>query len=122
VGVSVTGVVRAITDGEFIITGPMGTNTRIFMGKTVVLRTESIDFIVSERRHEPRDLGLFTSVGIVPSMKKYLLLKSRLHYRAGFDPITKHIVECAGNGVASSDFSVFPFKKLKHPIYPLDQF
>ena len=40
--------------------------------------------------------------------------------RAGFEPIAKHIVECAGVGVTSSDLSLFDFKKLRRPIYPLD--
>jgi microcystin degradation protein MlrC len=48
------------------------------------------------------------------------MLKSRIHYRAGFAPIAKHIVECAGVGVTSSDVSLFEFKKLRRPIYPLD--
>jgi microcystin degradation protein MlrC len=116
----ITGFVRTITDGQFTITGPMATGVKVRLGKTVVLDSGTIQFIVIERRHEPMDLGLFRSVGIEPTQKKYLLLKSRLHYRAGFAPIARHIVECAGLGVASSDYSLFPFQKLKRPIYPLD--
>lgn len=116
----ITGFVRTINDGEFTITGPVSTGVRVRLGKTVVLDTGTIQFIVTERRHEPTDLGLFRTVGIEPTRKRYVLLKSRLHYRAGFAPIARHIVECAGLGVASSDYSIFPFRKLKRPIYPLD--
>ncbi len=119
-GISVTGVVRAITNGEFTISGPMGTGVKIFMGRTVVLDTGTIEYIVSELRHEPRDLGLFTSVGINPAKKKYLLLKSRIHYRASYNEIGRSIVECCGNGVATSDYHSLPFHNLKRPIYPLD--
>ena len=119
--IDISGKVQAITDGRFKITGPMYTGVQVNLGRTVVLETDRIQFVVTERRHEPFDLGIFRSVGIDPTQKKYLMLKSRLHYRAGFAPISRHIVECEGLGVASSDYSLFPFRKLKRPIYPLDK-
>ena len=48
------------------------------------------------------------------------MLKSRIHYRAGFKPIAAHIVECAGAGVTNADLSVYRYRKLTRPIYPLD--
>ena len=48
------------------------------------------------------------------------MLKSRIHYRAGFKPIASHIVECAGEGVTNADLSVYPYRKLTRPIFPLD--
>ena len=116
----VSGIVRIISDGEFIVEGPMFTGVRVYMGRTVVLDTGKIQILVIERNHEPWDLGIFTSVGIDPTKKKYILLKSRYHYRAGFLPIARHIIECDGVGVTSSDYSLFNFKKLLRPIYPLD--
>jgi microcystin degradation protein MlrC len=117
---TVSGVVRVISDGEFTIRGPMYTGVRAFLGKTAVLDTGDIQFVVISRQHEPWDLGIFRSVGIEPTAKKYLLLKSRIHYRAGFLPIARHIVECAGEGVTSSDLSLFKFRKLRRPMFPLD--
>ena len=116
----VTGVVRALTDGEFTVTGPMMTGTRAYLGRTAVLDTGAVQIVVTERNHEPWDLGCFRSVGIEPTSKRYLLLKSRIHYRAGFEPIAKHIVECDGVGVTSSDYALFPFDKVERPVYPLD--
>lgn len=116
----VTGRVRCITDGRFRITGPMATGTRVNMGRTAVLDTGPIQIVVSEDRFEPFDTGCFTHAGIDPARKKYVLIKSRQHFRAGFEPIAKHIVLIAGPGVCSSDYSLFPFKNLRRPIYPLD--
>ena len=48
------------------------------------------------------------------------MLKSRIHYRAGFKGIASHIVECAGAGVTNADLSVYPYRKLTRPIFPLD--
>lgn len=118
---TVTGKVRVISDGEFTVRGPMYTGVRAFLGKTAVLDTGSVEFVVISRHHEPWDLGIFRSVGIEPTAKKYLVLKSRIHYRAGFLPIARHIVECAGVGVTSSDFGLFDFAKVRRPIFPLDK-
>lgn len=118
--IEVSGRVRAISDGEFIIRGPMYTGVRAYMGRTAVLDAGKITFVVTERNCEPWDLGVFTSVGIDPTTRKYLLLKSRVHYRAAFLPIAKAVVECNGVGVTSSDLNLFPFSKLRRPIYPLD--
>ena len=65
------------------------------------------------------DLGAFRSVGIEPTQKRYLILKSRIHYRAGFKPIARAVVECDGVGVTSSDYSLFRFRKLNRATYPL---
>jgi microcystin degradation protein MlrC len=48
------------------------------------------------------------------------MLKSRVHWRAGFGDIARGIVECAGVGVCTSDYSQLSFKKVRRPIYPLD--
>jgi microcystin degradation protein MlrC len=69
---------------------------------------------------EPYDLGVFRHAGIEPTAKRYLLIKSREHFRAGFEPIAKHIVLVAGPGVTGSDYGLFPFKKIPRPIYPID--
>jgi microcystin degradation protein MlrC len=116
----VRGRVRAITDGEFIITGPMYTGIRTFLGHTAVLDTGRVQIVVTERAHEPMDLGVFTHCGIDPRRKKFVMLKSRIHYRAGFKPIAAHIVECAGAGVTNADLSVYRYEKLRRPIWPLD--
>jgi len=55
-----------------------------------------------------------------PTQRKYLMLKSRIHYRVGFKPIAREIIECAGRGVCTSDYSEVVFENVRRPIYPLD--
>ena len=118
---SVTGRVAKITDGTYTITGPMFTGMKLSLGRTVVFESAGIQIFVSERPQEPYDIGLFTHAGVDPAKKKYVLIKSRQHFRAGFGPLAKHVVLVAGPGVCSSDYSLFPFKNLTRPIYPLDE-
>ena len=115
------GVVRNITDGEYTVTGPQFTGTRCYMGRTAVLDTGAAQIVVTERNQEPWDIGVFASVGIRAEKQRYLLLKSRMYYRPVFLPIAKGSVLCDGVGVASSDWKQFSYRKVRRPIYPLDE-
>ncbi len=116
----VTGTVRTLTDGQFVVRGPMYTGITVQMGPTAVLDTGKMKIVVVSRHHEPWDLGVFTSVGIDPARMKYLLLKSRIHYRAGFGDLGRHTLTCDGMGVTTSDNGQFKFKNVRRPIFPLD--
>ena len=48
------------------ITGPMYTGVRMYLGRTAVLDTGRAQIVVTERPHEPFDLGVFTHAGIDP--------------------------------------------------------
>ncbi|HRO61400.1 MAG TPA: M81 family metallopeptidase [Burkholderiaceae bacterium] len=115
-----SGKVTAITDGEFVVTGPMATGARVRMGRTAVLDTGRVQVVVSEGRVEPYDLGVFTHCGIDPRRKRYVLIKSRQHFRAGFEPIARHIVECQGLGVTASDISLFDYRRRPKPLHPFE--
>lgn len=117
---TLTGKVRAITDGEFVVTGPMATGSRVRMGRTAVLDTGKVQVVVSEGRSEPFDLGVFTHCGIDPRAKRYVLIKSRQHFRAGFEPIARQIVECQGLGVTASDIALFDYRRRPKPLYPFE--
>ncbi len=116
----ITGRVRCITDGRFVITGPMMTGVTVDMGRTVVLDTGEIEIVISEQRHEPFDIGCFTHAGIDPARKDYILIKSRQHFRAGFDAVTERVVMVSGPGITTSDYEKFPWARLRRPIHPLD--
>jgi microcystin degradation protein MlrC len=117
---TVAGKVRTLSDGDWIVRGPMYTGVTVHMGPTAVLDTGRVKIVVTSHNHEPWDLGVFTSVGIDPRACRYLMLKSRIHYRAGFAPIAKHTITCDGIGVTTSDNAVLAFKNVRRPIYPLD--
>jgi microcystin degradation protein MlrC len=118
---TVSGKVTRVTDGEFVVTGPMATGTRVRMGRTAVLDTGAMQIVVSERRSEPFDLGVFAHCGIDPRRKRYVLIKSRQHFRAAFEPIAAHIVLCDGDGVTSSDLRLFDYRRRRRPLYPFER-
>jgi microcystin degradation protein MlrC len=126
VPLTVTGRVKAIIDGRFEAVGEanrIAGSTRgltMDMGRSAVLDTGKVEIVVISRYIEPVDPGVFTAVGIQPERKRYLMLKSRIHYRRGFRAMAKAIVECAGVGVCTSDYGQLRFEHVRRPIWPLD--
>ena len=90
------------------------------MGPTALIDTGRMQIVVVSRHHEPWDIGIFTSVGIQPQHHRYILLKSRIHYRAGFKNLAKETITLDGDGVTTSDNTILNFKNIRRPIYPLD--
>lgn len=117
--IRVTGRVKVIADGRFEAVGAANSGT-MDMGRAAVLDTGKVEIVVISRFLEPFDPGVFTSVGIIPERKRYLMIKSRIHYRRGFKEMARAIVECAGIGVCTSDYGQLQFKNVRRPVYPLD--
>ncbi len=117
---TVTGRVRLLSEGRFPATVAMSRGLTMNMGRTAVLRVGGVDIVVISRHIEPFDPGCFRSLGIEPTERRYLMLKSRIHYRVGFMPLVAHVVECAGRGVCTSDYSEVTFEHVRRPIFPLD--
>jgi microcystin degradation protein MlrC len=117
---TVTGRIKLVCDGRYRNWGPMFGGELSDMGPTAVLDTGKIQIVVISNHVEPHDLAAFTAVGIAPDRCRFLMLKSRVHWRAGLRPLAHAVVECAGTGVCSSDYALLGLHKVRRPIYPLD--
>jgi microcystin degradation protein MlrC len=116
----IEGRVARIADGLYRNEGAMARGELMDMGPTAVLDSGGIEIVVTSRQIEPYDIAAFRAVGIDPAAKRYLMLKSRVHWRAGLGAIARAVVECAGSGVCTSDYSQLQFRHLRRPVYPLD--
>jgi len=117
---TVTGTVKTISNGRYRNRGPMARGVEMDMGPAVVLDTGPTEIVLISRHVEPSDLNCLLSLGIDPLQKRYVMLKSRIHWRAGLGRMAKAVVECAGVGVCTSDYGQLQFKRVRRPIYPLD--
>jgi microcystin degradation protein MlrC len=116
----VTGRVKLAFDGLYRNRGPMYAGVRSDLGPTVVLDTGAVEIVLISRHQEPFDLNCLSSVGVDPLQKRFIVLKSRVHWRAGFGDLARDVVECDGLGVTTSDYSKLEFRKVRRPIFPLD--
>jgi microcystin degradation protein MlrC len=117
---TLTGTVKTISNGRFRNKGPMGRGVLTDMGPSVVIDTGKVEVALISRHVEPSDLNCFYSLGIDPLQKRYVMLKSRVHWRAGLGSMAKAVVDLAGIGACTSDYSSLTFKNVRRPIYPLD--
>jgi len=117
---TVTGRVRLLCDGRYRNRGPMSRGELNDMGPTAGLQVAGIDIVVISNHVEPNDMAAMTAVGIAPDRLRYVMLKSRIHWRAGLRPMSYATVECAGTGVCSSDYDLLGLHKVRRPIYPID--
>jgi microcystin degradation protein MlrC len=117
---TVTGIVQTISSGSFRLKGGLTPGLQVFMGRTVVLDTGKVQIVLLSRHIEPTAQEMLQVLGIDPSRKKFVAIKSRVHWRADLGKIAREIVECAGVGVCTSDYGQLTFRNVRRPVFPLD--
>jgi microcystin degradation protein MlrC len=117
----IAGKVQAVSDKPISMTGPMLGGLTISLGQMAVLSTGTIEILVTEKRGEALDLGIFSHMGLDPQKRKYTLVKSRQHYKAAFGPIARHMMWVCGPGPTQPDFTGFLYQHIDRPVFPLDK-
>jgi microcystin degradation protein MlrC len=119
--VFVKACVLKLTDGKFRNRGPMEYNLPVDLGKTALLDVKGIQVIVTERCQTPNDPGYFALHGIDLDKLGLLCVKAKNHFRAGFTPLTRAIVDVDCPGPAASNLRHYRFRHAPQTLYPLNQ-
>ena len=115
-----TAKVINLHDGLIKLHGPMMAGMETSMGRTAVLETSGMQIVIIAGHSEPNDKSCFHSLGINVTEKDYVIIKSRVHWRAGLGDIAKTVIECDSVGLTTSDYSKLTFRHIRRPIYPID--
>ena len=118
--IRVTATVRTLTDGYFIRKAG-GVGVRVNVGKTAVIDVDGIEIILTERSHAPNDPEIYRRNGIEPTDKKTLVLKSRGHFRAAYEPFSKEVLEVDAPGLTTPNLDWFTYTNVPRPLWPLDK-
>ncbi len=119
---AVEGQVKLISDGVFLNRGHMRAGIVENMGRTVVVQSVGVKLVLTEIKMPPWNLEQLRSVGISPEHEKIIALKSAVAFRAAYEPIADRIIEVNTPGLSSVDLTLFDYKHIRRPIYPLDRF
>ena len=119
--VEIEGVVRTISDGVYRNIGPMRDGVLDDQGRTVVIDTGGVLVVLTERRMPMWNLQQLRALGIEPTRLSIIVVKAAIAYRAAYVPIANRIIEVDTPGLAAADVRRFDYKRLKRPIYPLDE-
>jgi microcystin degradation protein MlrC len=117
---SVTGKVKVISDGRYVLEGPGGNGMAGEMGLTVVLAIGSIRLNLRSLAHFEWDLGIHKSVGLDPAKAGLVFVRSPAHFRASYAPIAARIFLADTPGPTCVNMRRIPYTKVTRPFYPLD--
>ena len=108
-----TFTVTALSDGKFTTTGKSIPGRRVEIGPVAILKIGSIEIVTASKRMQAYDQDIFKHIGIEPSKKKILVLKSTCHFRADFDPIAYRTLVAVAPGAHIVDPRAYPYKHLR---------
>jgi microcystin degradation protein MlrC len=94
--------------------------SRARMGDSAALSVEGIDVIVNAVRCQTFSSDAFTNLGVDPAARRYVVVKSMNHFRAGFDQIAGTSLYATSPGAMNVDYPTIPYRRLRRPIFPLD--
>lgn len=127
----VTGRVKLIDDGNYMILGPAhgGWGREVTkeafreanVGPRVVLRIGNKIDVIFSRGRTGVERDFFKSAGISLEEKKILVVKSNQAHRASFAPVVAGIIDLDTPGACTVNYASLPYKMLPRPIYPVDE-
>ena len=113
--------VERLFDARFTMTGHVGKNMPINMGRSAVLRKGNVVVIVSSRTGPHFAPEFFQAAGYDPFAASVLVAKSPSGFRAAYEGKSSEIYSVAAPGCAPSDFWKYPFKNIPRPMWPWDE-
>ncbi len=117
----ITGQVKLISDGQYVVKSPVRKGMLTNMGRTAVIRVEGIDVVVTERRVFGYDPTLFRSVGIEPLDRDAVFIKQGTLAQAAYLPIAQRFILMSTPGWGSTEYARLPYRRVRRPIFPLDE-
>ncbi|MFN8664344.1 MAG: M81 family metallopeptidase [Thermomicrobiales bacterium] len=112
--------VKALTDGRFRLTNPMGAGSEVNLGLMARLVIGQVDVLVASDRAQTLDPEVFLLHGIDVTRYKVVALKSQQHFRGGFAGVAGAVIRTDSPGATTSTLSNLPYRRVQRPIWPLD--
>jgi microcystin degradation protein MlrC len=115
--------VAAVSTEAFV--GRLGqyTGTLIEASPSAALQIGGITVVVISNRYQTSDPMFFEHLGLDIAQARTVCVKSRGHFRAGFEPwfTPDRVLEVDTPGFTSPVLSRFDWKGLPRPVFPLDE-
>ncbi|MBV9537694.1 MAG: MlrC C-terminal domain-containing protein, partial [Acidisphaera sp.] len=85
------------------------------------IRVGGVEIVLISNRTQALGLEMFRNVGIEPTERRLLVVKSTNHFMAAFGPIAKQVLYIDSDGPISRDYRRIGYKRVQRPIWPLDE-
>jgi microcystin degradation protein MlrC len=119
---SAPAVVRRLHDGNMRGRRGIYANNTLALGPCAALQLDGITVVVISNRVQCADPVFFEAFGLDIGAARVVVVKSRGHFRGGFDEFFRHeqVVEVDAPGLTSPVLSRFPWKHMPRPVLPID--
>jgi microcystin degradation protein MlrC len=108
-------------DVSFRATGLMWLDRLMHLGPTALLRCGSVDLVITSNPLQVIDTAYLAAAGVDVERARIIAIKSLQHFRAAFEPLVDDILFADSGGLVSTQFHNFPYKRVRRPIWPLDE-
>ncbi|OED00086.1 MULTISPECIES: M81 family metallopeptidase [Rhizobium] len=88
-------------------------------GDAVHIQLDGIDIILNSTRAQSFDPSLFSVMGIDPTTKKILVIKSTNHFYASFSKIASQILYCSAGTPYPNNPARTPYRRARKDIWPM---
>jgi microcystin degradation protein MlrC len=114
--------VVALSDGKCVGTRGIWAGRALDVGPSAALDLGGVTVVVTSLRKQCADPVFFAMLGLDVAAARVVVVKSRGHFRAGFDDRfpPERILEVDAPGLTSPVLSRFKFQNLPRSVYPLD--
>lgn len=92
---------------------------RFAIGDTAWVRAEGVDIVMGSERIQMYDVSGFTHIGLDPTTRRVLVVKSSNHFHASFSRIAAEILYANTPGALSLNYAAVPYRRLGRPMWPL---
>lgn len=115
--------VTALSDGAIVGRRGLLKGVAASMGPSALLQIAGVAVVVISNRQQCMDPVQLENLGVDIAAARTVVLKSRGHFRAGFDEFfpPERIFEVDCPGLTSPALHTFDWTRLPRPIYPLDE-
>jgi microcystin degradation protein MlrC len=95
--------------------------TKARLGDCACVKVDGVEVVLISNRNQALGLELFRNVGVEPTARKLVVVKSTNHFMAAYGPIAAKVIYVDADGPMIRDYRRIPYTKIRRPVWPLDE-
>jgi microcystin degradation protein MlrC len=114
--------VLSLAEGQVVPDRGVYAGAHLEPGRMCAVAVGGVRLAIASRPVQCADVSMLTHVGLDPGSARVVVVKSRGHFRAGFDHLfgDDQIVEVGAPGVTPVDLTLHDWQHLPRPCFPFD--
>ena len=95
--------------------------TQVPLGDCACVKIGGVEVVLISNRTQALGLELFRNVGVEPTERRLVVVKSTNHFMAAYGPIAKKVIYVDADGPIMRDHRRIPYTKIERPVWQLDE-